>query len=484
MSRFELREEDFDFNDSLEPFELLKRMGFTEHSIYQEGDIVRVHCPIHKDLVRKSLIIDTLEKTFKCQYANCAAHEGGLLVELAALYYDCNLADVPKVLHGEEDKASELLFRGEMYINTGRHRDALPYLQQACEMNPRDEVTRCKLAALHLELNDKDNAYAEYLRAAESYAVRGELDKTLSIYNILIMLQPGAVRARRELAFLFSRMGRPDAAAEQLKWVVDYYFKNEQLNGARDTCEQILELDRENAMAHFLRGRTLTMLGDRREAAQSLETAGQLFLRQEDHVRAEEAVGEGLAVMPTSESLHTLHRQVEEAIGASGRRKDPSNDSKVSKEDEREFMDWLNTMDEKLGKSDFISAPPPPGPPEPKGEPEVPKSADELPLFQEMNQEEKEQEEKEEAAPASQQKESSEITPDDRRVELCLNDMKDLDSEHLEAMRLQLVSMFTDVRKSYEEGDLSDWEMRAIKEFYKAFCVAVDLHRSRQSSSA
>ncbi len=480
MSRFELREEDFDFNASLDPFELLKRMGFTRHSIYQEGDIVRVHCPIHKDLVRKSLIIDTLEKTFKCQYANCPAHHGGLLVELAALYYDCTLPEVPKVLHGEDDKAGELLFRGEMYINTGRHREALPFLEQACELNPRDEVTRCKLAALHLELNDKDGAYAEYLKAAESYAVRGELDKTLSIYNILIMLQPGAVRARRELAYLFSRMGRPDAAAEQLKWVVDYYFKKEQYNGACDTCDQILELDPENGMAHFLRGRTLTLMGDRREAARSMETAAQIFMRQQDYSRANEAVGEGLAVLPTSENLHALHEEVRAALEASGW-KDRSPESHVSREDEREFMEWLSSVDEKLGTTSAPAAPAPEAPPEQEspGQQDYPASAEDFPLFREMGQEEQQ-----EAVEDAPQGEPEEISPDDRRVELCLSDMKGLDSEHLEAMRLQLVSMFTDVRKSYEEGNISDWEMRAIKEFYKAFCVAVDLHRSRQSSSA
>lgn len=479
MSRFELREADFELNATLDPFDLLKRMGFTDHSIYQEGDIVRVHCPIHKDLVRKSLIIDTIEKTFKCQHTNCAAHDGGLLVELAALYFECSLEDVPKVLRGEEDKASELLFRGEMYINTGRHKEALTYLQQACEMNPRDEVTRCKLAALHLELNNKDESYAEYLRAAESYAVRGELDKTLSIYNILIMLQPGAVKARRELAYLFSRMGRPDAAAEQLKWVVDYYIKNDQQRGARDTCDQILELDPENAMAHYLRGRTLSLTGDRKEAARSFETSAQIFLRTEDFGRAQESAAEGLAISPASRALHALHDQAaeahEQAREGSGSTPTPEGEGQASEENEREFMAWLNNVDQKLGRSE------PSGPPAAASrEAEPLASADEIPLFREMNQEEEEAKAEESVGP----NDSFEITPDDRRVELCLADMRDLDSTHLEAMRFQLVSMFTDVRKSHEEGTISDWEMKAIKEFYKAFCVAVDLHRSRQSSSA
>jgi hypothetical protein len=70
-----------------------------------------------------------------------------------------------------EDKSADLLFRGEMFINQGRHLEALPVSRAGdCDLNPRDEITRCKLAALYLELNRKDDAYREYLQAAESYA--------------------------------------------------------------------------------------------------------------------------------------------------------------------------------------------------------------------------------------------------------------------------------------------------------------------------
>ena len=126
MARYELKDSDYSFNASLDPFLVLKRMGFTESSIYQEGSIVRIHCPIHKDLVRKSMIIDIEERTFKCQYSQCEAYDGGLLVELVAMYYDCEIDEVTKHLFGDDDKSNDLLFRGEMFINKGMHEEALP----------------------------------------------------------------------------------------------------------------------------------------------------------------------------------------------------------------------------------------------------------------------------------------------------------------------------------------------------------------------
>ena len=470
MSRFELKDSDYSFNASMDPFLVLKKMGFTEHSMYVEGDIVRVHCPIHKDLVRKSLIIDVAEKTFKCQYANCDAHEGGLLIELVALYYDCDIREVSKALFGEEDKSADLLFRGEMFINQGRHQDALPYLEQATDLNPRDEITRCKLAALYLELNRKDDAYREYLNAAESYAVRGELDKTLSIYNILIMLQPGAVKARKELAFLFSRMGRPDAAADQLKWVVDFYIKYNQHKGALEACDQILEMDPQNAMAHFLIGKIHEGAGKKTQAVQSYELSARLSLKAKDYSRVQMALEEALVLAPSNSRLLELQSELDEAIEALPAEEKPqskvSSSIALSDDEQDDFVNWLAEVDQSLQTGNIKM---------PGTKPAAP-AATGIPMFDAMGGD----------TPVANFKpnETTEISPEDRRVAMCLNDMRALDSEQLEAMRQQLISMFTEVRKSYEEGNLSDWEMRTIKEFYKSFCVAVDLHRRRESSPA
>lgn len=459
MPRFELKETDFSFNASLDPYLVLKKMGFTEHSMYQEGDIVRVHCPIHRDLVRKSLIVDTIEKTFKCQYANCEAHEGGLLIELVALYYDCDVRDVARALFGEENKSADLLFRGEMFINQGRHQEALPYLEQAVDLNSRDEITRCKLAALYLELNRKDDAYREYLNAAESYAVRGELDKTLSIYNILIMLQPGAVKARKELSFLFSRIGRPDAAADQLKWVVDFYLKYNQHKGAQEACEQIIELDPENGMAYFLLGRLFTETNRRPQAVQNFEKSARFFIKTEEFDRAEVALEHALKLSPTNNRLAELGEQINEArqraktnslVHPGG----PDPDAALDGTGEEEFIDWLTEVDRKLQVGDEKSA-------------QIPRPSSSGNVIPKR--------------PPTGAEDSAEIHSDDRRVALCLNDMKQLDTDQIEAMRQQLIGMFTDVRKSYEEGTLSDWEMRTIKDFYKSFCIAVDMLRQQSS---
>ncbi len=495
--RFSLTEEHFNINASLDPMQVLERMGFTPKSVYREGDLIRIHCPIHKDLVRKSLILDARERTFRCTYARCPAHEGGLLLELAALYFACDINEVHNRLYSESVTKStqDLVFRGEMFINQGRAQEALAYFEQACALNPNDEITRCKLAALYLELNMKDEAFQEYLRAAESYAVRGELEKTLSIYNILIMLQPGAVKARKQLALLFSRLNRPDAAAEQMKWVVDFYIAYKQTRGAIDALEQLLETDPNNPTAHRLLGMMLNQDGKRVPAMKEYEDAARLFVEAGDRDNALAAIEEGLAIAPGNRRLQELRDQ---ASRLSAKAAAPS--SAETAQAEEAFIAWIHDLDTRLGPpgpgamaptetsaifdtQPGAPAPPPAAAPRPAPAPpaqpplgeidheiEAPVTPAPLPAG---------------ARPAARPyrpQETAEIGPEDRRVIQALADMENLTDSQIAMMHEEVIKMFNDTRRTYEDGLLTDWEMRIVKEFYKAFNLAVEI-RSRRAKS-
>lgn len=467
---FALRDKDFSFNASLDPMQVLERMGFLPRSIYREGNLIRLHCPIHKDLARKSLLINADEKTYKCQYASCPAHQGGLLVELVALYLGCALDDVPTRLYAESKASRDLVFRGELFINQGRASEALPYFEQACAQNPTDEITRCKMAALYLELNMKDEAYREYLRAAESYAVRGELEKTLSIYNILIMLQPGAVKARKQLAVLFSRLGRPDAAAEQLKWVVDFYLHYGQMKGAVEACDQLIEAAPENAQARRLKGIMLLQMTKRVDGVREFEEAARLFLRQGEREQALATIEEGLKVAPGNPRLRELQAQAE-IMAASDK---PQITPEETAAAEEAFIAWLRDVDAQLDFQTPAAAAPAPAPSSPApvapppAPPAVPPPAPAAP-----------------AAPQPVSKrsqyETAEILPGDIRVSRCLADIADLTTSQVENMREEIIMMFNEARRTYEEGLVSEWELRVIKEFYKAFHVAVEIHRKGEN---
>jgi len=60
--------------------------------------------------------------------------------------------------------------------------------------------------------------------------------------------------------------------------------------------------------------------------------------------------------------------------------------------------------------------------------------------------------------------------------------MENLTDSQIAMMHEEVIKMFNDTRRTYEDGLLTDWEMRIVKEFYKAFNLAVEI-RSRRAKS-
>ena len=56
----------------------------------QEDLFLRCFCPIHKDRVFRTLLIDMQLQTFKCSYTRCSGFRGGSLIDLFALTFGCS----------------------------------------------------------------------------------------------------------------------------------------------------------------------------------------------------------------------------------------------------------------------------------------------------------------------------------------------------------------------------------------------------------
>ncbi len=422
-----LTEELRQLNAELDGLWLLRKMGFTDEAMYQEGNIIRVFCPIHKDLVRKSLIVDLEKKEFSCQYAQCDAHAGGLLVEFYARFMDIELGQVREHLFGEEALDKELIQKADTLIQEGKLYEALPLLEKALKISPRNCITRCKLAALYLELGKRQQGIQEYFRAAEDYGVLGELQKTLGIYNILIILSPVDIKVHKRLAYLYSRLGECHEAVEQLKWVVNKLLQDNQLKKAMEECQEMIALDPTEPSSHQILARVLIKSGQMVEGVAALELSGNLYLKRREKTEAENVAREALRYVPNSPALQDLLARAR-----------ASEESEIAKDvaeiaKEAEFAEWVKGLEESIS----IAAP-------------------------------------------VQKPDTTEISATDRRVQLCKESLKGLDKQHLVSLHKHLVNMFSEVKQTYEGGLLEKWELKIVKEFYKAFCIALEQYKKEQ----
>lgn len=524
-------EEELAVNASLDAWDLLVKMGFTESSLYREGNTVRLFCPLHKDQIRRSMIIYTDKNTFKCQYTNCEGHKGGNLLEFYSAYMGVDLPDVVGRIRNTGTNETDLVERADKMIQEGSLVDALPLLQKAVQLDSQNEITRCRLAALYLELGDKEAGYQEYMTAAEQYGVKGELDKTLQIYNILVIISPDDVKVRKQLSYLFSRLKREDEAVSQLKWVVDKHIRKGELKDAENICKKMIELCPEYPESHRTLGEVYLKQGNYFDAVEELRTATTHFIRQNNLKKAKETVDQGLKFTPGNPAMKELRAKIEKAIEL----KKAAGDSRNA--EEQEFDSWLRDLKTSVGlvdnSAEFEGTGPPVAPVAGAGAgngarkpatspPEAPakpaagvgrpgglgglgrpagglgrpagglgkpagglaRPAGGLGATPVSSTTPSPSRATVPVIPGAGPTVSTsgavlpKLAADDPRIGLCKKNLKDYTDDQLESLHNHLISMFNEVQAGSQEGILSDFEANVVREFYAAFCLALDSYKS------
>ncbi|MBX7245970.1 MAG: tetratricopeptide repeat protein [Candidatus Sumerlaeaceae bacterium] len=459
-------EEEIDFNSKLDPWDLLLKMGFQENQLYREGNTIRLFCPLHRDTIRRSMIIYTDKNTYKCQYTSCHGHKGGNLLEFFSAYMGVELADSMNHIRNMGTSGGDLIERADKLIQEGNLVDALPVLQKAVQLDPNNEISRCRLAALYLELGDRDQGYREYMTAAEHFGINGQLDKTLNIYNILIIITPDDVKVRKQLANLFSRLKRNDEAVAQLKWVVDRHIRKGDLGEASNICKKMIDLSPNYPESYRILGEILLKQGDYFNAVEQLKAATANYLREDNLKRAKETVDLGLKYTPGNPDMKDLKAKIERALEL----KDSA--PNLLDASEGEYQHWLAELKRSVGIPEAGSA-----------VAQSPTSAvrktrrptTEQPVSRIKSAKRRARKVIQEFA---EYLPIPNISPDDPRIDFCLRNLKDKGPDELEALHAHLVGMFKDIQDSSRANVLSDFEYTVVREFYAAFCLALDARQT------
>ncbi|AXA36827.1 MAG: hypothetical protein D6691_04595 [Candidatus Hydrogenedentota bacterium] len=492
MVNYYFSPEEKEFNASLNAWELLLKMGFHENALYREGNTIRLFCPLHKDQIRRSLIIYTDSNTFKCQYTGCEGHKGGNLLEFYAAYMGCDVSEAMARIAHQGESTADFVERAERLILQGQLVEALPLLQKAVQLDPKNEITRCRLAALYLELGDKEAGYREYLQAAEHYGVRGEFDKMLHIYNILLIIRPDDIKVRKQLSYLFSRLKREDEAIAQLKWVVDRHVRKGQLQDAIDMCKRMIELAPEYPDSHRILGEIYLRLGSTFEAIEELTTATRHYIRENNLKKAKETVDLGLRYAPGNAGLKDLKARIEKAIELQAMVQEAKDERELA------FEAWLSELKRAVGVAEEEPSPAAataasaeraaaeaPTAEAPQTQPVGTESGAGHPklsgtilqgTFTSLAAAPPTRPPTEEKPPAMP---LPKLSPADPRILFFKDNLMDRTQEELESLRRHLVNMFEEVQAGVQEGFCSEFEARVIREFYAAFCIALDAIRSK-----
>lgn len=160
--------------------------------------------------------------------------------------------------------------RGWTHERLNRLEEARRHYQRSVERDPENLLGRARYAGLLIRMRDYEDAERQLLQILEQ--------------------APADYRARNNLAGLYHLTGRPLLAAEQLRIIVqarpgyaaawqnlgNLLLGSEDWNGAEEAFRRVLELDPENAAAHFQLSRALREMGREAESEQERERAEEL----------------------------------------------------------------------------------------------------------------------------------------------------------------------------------------------------------------
>lgn len=414
-------------------------LGIRGDAVSREPDALRIFCPIHRDQVRRSMRIDLATRRYKCQFKQCPGHAGGDLVDLVALTLGVSLAEARSRLSSATQELRtphrDLVDRAQAHIDRLEYAQALPLLQEAVEVSPRDEVTRCRLASLQLEMGRRDDGVQNYLIAAEDYGVRGELDKTLHIYKLLVLVDPNDLAVHEQMAYVAARLGDEDDAINRFAWIVDQYIERGELDAALGRVDHLLQLRPQSVDFLLLKADLLMGNGMTGACAELIAFEVQQAVAREDLEVALRLANKGAELFPQNALLFHLRDEVANELTRRGsdpevmtaQMKKLEEDAPAASPEEDDFRQWILDLEEKI-----------------------------QPMEERVKR-------------ASSSREMSRI---DERVIFCRDNLRGFDSAKMLKMYRHLKDMYRDVRESFDRGELTELEKKVIKDFYTSFCIA------------
>ncbi len=364
---------------AVQPEELLRKINYRPETIQRAGQTVKSFCPIHRDPIFRTLVIDADAWSYRCTNKQCPGKDGGDLIDLyarsRAVTYEEALLEMAKLfgiemdpnviadfvkealevgdnylamgvfneaeqqydrvlliqpaslpalrglvrLYQETGKAAKLTHTqvrlAKVLVETGQHQEAATLLRDYAHYNPDDTPTRLLYIQCLEKLNLKDDVAREYLALADSKASTGDIDEALNLYRRVEAMGLDSVDVSAQITQTLISAGRQDEV------VVEMIRKAENLLGGGKALEAIarlqsaLELD---PTRDDLRVKVAGIIAGEKLSGEPLADfckALAVMIRGQVHGPAAQSLDLLMAAFPDHAGLAELKGDLEEARG-------------------------------------------------------------------------------------------------------------------------------------------------------------------------
>lgn len=156
----------------------------------------------------------------------------------------------------------ESLYLSQEYTRRGMYNTAIEETYRAIQLAPEYMPAHIQLADALVQQGRSDVAATKYATIANAYLARSDVQGAISAYERVVELNPLDLSVRNRLINLLRQEGEIDAALEHYLAMGEAYYQLAQVDRARSTYQEALQLAQHGTAAQRWRERFLRLAAD------------------------------------------------------------------------------------------------------------------------------------------------------------------------------------------------------------------------------
>lgn len=156
----------------------------------------------------------------------------------------------------------ESLYLSQEYTRRGMYNTAIEETYRAIQLAPEYMPAHIQLADVLVQQGRNDAAALKYATVANTYLARNDINGAIAAYEKVVDLNPLDLATRGRLINLLRQKGEVDTALEHYLAMGDAYYQLAQVDRARSTYQEALQLTSRGSVARKWRQRFLRLIAE------------------------------------------------------------------------------------------------------------------------------------------------------------------------------------------------------------------------------
>ncbi|MCE5229352.1 hypothetical protein LLG95_07115, partial [bacterium] len=214
-----------DVREALDGAGIVRKIGYRPEMIQESSDAIKCFCPIHKETIFRTLLIDKRTGKYRCSNYNCTGNVGGDLIDLYArakgLGYEQALLELSKQFGVEinpdliDDYVGHALEVACNYVEMGVLGEAEEQFDQVLRLKPDSLAALDGLVRVYEKTERRAEIGPARLRLARARAAAGQLPPAIELLAKQTAENPTDFDARLFLVECLRKAGQTDTAASE-----------------------------------------------------------------------------------------------------------------------------------------------------------------------------------------------------------------------------------------------------------------------------